>query len=57
MPARANFFFGTTFDLEFSSKARVRMRNRETTPLRMLIVEVQYVEVRRLLFSALVTNW
>ena len=33
--------------------AKIRMRNRETTPLRMLIVEAQHVEIRRLLFSAL----
>ena len=45
---RPNSFFWNHFQLSF--KAKVRMRNRETTPIRMLTVEA---EVRRLLFSAL----
>ena len=38
-PGAGEFFFGTTFDLY---KADIRMRNRETTPLRTLWKEGTY---------------
>ena len=49
-PSWSEYFVGTHFRLRIFFKAKVRMHNRETTPLRMLIVEAK---VRHLLFSAL----